>query len=147
VVCLEAAQVVEPLDPSDRRARSDNVGHDVAVQNRSGSPVHLSTRILLVVLAAATIAVGGWVLVTVNEPLTGAVLAVAWTVAVLVVMRLLFAVGFGVNRFNARRNADRAAAPARTREAHLAELADLHDRHLISDDEYEKERGRTLERS
>jgi hypothetical protein len=120
-----------------------------AFESRTGAraAVHLSTRILLVVLAAATIAVGGWVLVTVNEPVTGAVLAVAWTVAVLVLMRLLFAVGFGVNRFSARRNADRAAAPARTREAHLAELTDLRDRHVISDDEYEKERARTLERS
>jgi hypothetical protein len=86
------------------------------------------------------------VLVAVNDAPIGTVLAVAWTAAVVVVTRLVFALGFGVNRFSARRKAGRTAHPSTTLEADLAELTDLHDRHVISDDEYEKERARTLER-
>lgn len=109
--------------------------------------MHLSTRILLVLLTVAAIAIGGGVLLAINGTVTGTLYALAWAVVVLVAARVLFAVGFGVNRFTARRNAGRTRRLSPTVEADLAELTDLRDRHVISEDEYEQERVRLIQRS
>ena len=109
--------------------------------------MHLSTRILLVLLTVAAIAIGGGVLLAINGTVTGTLYALAWAVVVLVAARVLFAVGFGVNRFTARRNASRTRRLSPTVEADLAELTDLRDRHVISEDEYEQERVRLIQRS
>jgi hypothetical protein len=109
--------------------------------------MHLSTRILLVVVTVAAVAIGGWILLAINGTVTGTLYALAWAVVVLVAARLLFAVGFGVNRFTARRTAGRTARLSPTVEADLADLTDLRDRRVISDDEYDKERARLIQGS
>lgn len=102
--------------------------------------MHFSTRILLVLVTVAAVAIGAWILLAINDPVTGPLYGLAWAVVVLVAARVLFSVGFRVNRFAARRDAGRTARAST--KADLAQLSDLHDRHVVSDDEYDKERAR-----
>jgi hypothetical protein len=107
--------------------------------------VHASTRILLLLVTGATIVAGWWVLLSINSLVAGIAYSALWTLVILIVARVLTAVGFGYNRFTARRGKD--AAPERTDAATaLAELSDLRERGLISPDEYEAKRAKIVER-
>ena len=117
---------------------------------RMGS-VHASTRILLLVLALVAIVGGWWFSFATNDAVPAIIYGVLWTVAVLVVVRVLAAVGFGYNRLTARK--DDGAAPKVANAANaanpgdaLAALTDLRDRKLITAEEYEAQRTKILER-
>lgn len=107
--------------------------------------MHASTRILLLLVAAVAIGAGWWILLAINDAVVGITYGVLWTVIVLIATRVLAALGFGYNRFTARRGRDgpREGADAGTA---LAELSDLRQRGLISPDEYEAKRAKIVER-
>jgi hypothetical protein len=106
--------------------------------------MHASTRILLILAAVVAIVAGWWVLLAINSVVIGIVYSILWTLAVLILARVLTAVGFGYNRFTASRGRD--APPASTDAATaLAELADLRDRGLISPEEYDAKRVKVME--
>jgi hypothetical protein len=106
--------------------------------------MHASTRILLILAAVVGIVAGWWVLLAINSVVIGIVYSILWTLAVLILARVLTAVGFGYNRFTARRGRD--APPASTDAATaLAELSDLRDRGLISPEEYDAKRAKVME--
>jgi uncharacterized membrane protein len=107
--------------------------------------MHASTRILLILAAGATIVTGWWVLLAINRGVVGVVYGLLWTLVVLIVARVLAAVGFGYNRFAARRGrgASSGGVDAATT---LAELDDLRDRGLISPEEYAAKRSKVVER-
>jgi hypothetical protein len=107
--------------------------------------VHASTRILLVLAAAGAIAAGWWLLLAVNSAVVGVVYSIVWTLTVLVVARVLMAVGFGYNRFTTRWGRHAPAGGADTATA-LAELTDLRDRGLISPEEYDSKRSKIVDR-
>ncbi len=110
--------------------------------------MHASTRILLLVVALVAIAGGWWFFFATNDAIPAIAYGVLWTVAVLVAARILLAVGFGYNRLTARKDvgaAEKSARGAKPADA-LAALADLRDRKLITDDEYEAQRAKILER-
>jgi uncharacterized membrane protein len=107
--------------------------------------MHASTRILLLLVAAAAIVGGWWILLAINDAVVGITYGVVWTVIVLIVTRVLTAVGFGYNRFTARRSRDRPAQSADAA-SNLAELSDLRERGLITPDEYETKRAKIVER-
>jgi uncharacterized membrane protein len=107
--------------------------------------MHASTRILLVLAAIVAIVAGWWILIAINSVVVGLVYGILWTVAVLIVARVLTAVGFGYNRFTARRGRRASTGNADTATA-LAELTDLRDRGLISPDEYDAKRSKVVER-
>jgi hypothetical protein len=96
--------------------------------------VHLSSRILLVVVAGAAIVAGWWILFAVNDRVLAVIYSVGWTVAVLVIARILLAVGFGYNRLTTKRPPDTANA---------SDLDDLRERGVISTETYEAERARS----
>jgi membrane protein implicated in regulation of membrane protease activity len=102
--------------------------------------VHASTRILLVMAAALAIVAGWWVLLAINSAIVGVVYSILWTLAVLIVARLLTAVGVGYNRLTARPAGGGETATA------LAELTDLHERGLITAEEYDAKRSKIVER-
>lgn len=111
--------------------------------------MHASTRILLLVLALVAIAGGWWFFFATNDAIPAIVYGVLWTVAVLVVARVLAAVGFGYNRLTARKDegaSRKPATPANAPGDALAALTDLRDRKLITADEYEAQRAKILER-
>jgi len=100
---------------------------------------------MLLLVAAVAIVAGWWVLLAINSVAVGIVYSLLWTLAVLIVARVMTAVGFGYNRFTARRRGDgpsRGTDPATA----LAELTDLRDRGLITPEEYDAKRARILER-
>jgi hypothetical protein len=107
--------------------------------------VHASTRILLVLVAIGAIGGGWWTLLSINDVGVGIAYGALWTVLVLIVARLVFALGSGYNRLTAgrgqRSNEGQAGAAAA-----LAELSDLRDRQLISAEEYEAKRAKVVER-
>jgi MFS family permease len=107
--------------------------------------MHASTRILLLLLAAVAIVGGWWILLAINSAILGITYSLLWTVIVLIATRVLIALGFGYNRFTARRGRD---APGQSPDAAtaLTELSDLRERGLISPDEYETKRAKILER-
>lgn len=107
--------------------------------------MHASTRILLLLVAAVAIVAGWWILLAVNTPIVGITYGILWTVIVLIVTRVLIALGFGYNRFTARRGRD---GPGQSPDAAtaLAELSDLRERGLITTDEYEAKRAKIVER-
>jgi putative oligomerization/nucleic acid binding protein len=107
--------------------------------------MHASTRILLLLLAGIAIVAGWWVLLAINGVPVGIVYSIVWTVAVLIVARLLNAAGFGYNRFTARRRGD-APSGGTVPATALAELSDLRDRGLITPEEYDAKRARIIER-
>ena len=107
--------------------------------------MHTSTRVLLILAAGIAIAAGWWILLAINSAVVGTIYSVLWTVIVLVAARVLAALGFGYNRFSARRGRDARSGSATTSTA-LAELSDLRDRRLISPDEYNDKRAKVLER-
>lgn len=94
------------------------------------------------VVALVAIAGGWWFLFAANDAVPAIIYSVLWTVGVLVVARVLLAIGLGYNRLTARRNQDPVPKPADA----LAKLTDLRDRELISADEYEAQRAKILER-
>jgi hypothetical protein len=96
--------------------------------------MHMSSRILLVLVAGAAIVAGWWVLFAINEVGVAVLYGVLWTVAVLVVARILLAVGFGYNRLTAKGPPDTANA---------TDLGDLRERGVISTETYEAERARS----
>ena len=107
--------------------------------------MHASTRILLLVVAAVAIVAGWWILLAINDAVVGIIYSVLWTVIVLIVARVLTALGFGYNRFTARRR--REVPPGSTDAAtDLAELSDLRKRGLISPDEFDAKRTKIVER-
>jgi hypothetical protein len=107
--------------------------------------MHASTRILLLVVTAVAIVAGWWILLAINSSVVGTIYGVGWTVIVLIVARVLTAVGFGYNRFSARRG--REGRPRSTDAATaLAELSDLRERGLISPDEFGAKRAKIVER-
>jgi hypothetical protein len=90
----------------------------------------MSSRILLVALAGAAIIAGWWVLFAINDTAVAVIYSAGWTVGVLVVARVLLAVGFGYNRLT-------------TRDVPKADLTDMRDRGVISPETYEAERDRS----
>jgi hypothetical protein len=107
--------------------------------------VHASTRILLVLVTIVAIGGGWWTLLSINNFGVGIVYSALWTVVVLIVARLLLALGFGYNRLTAGRGRGSKERPADAAAA-LAELTDLRDRQLISAEEYEAKRAKVVER-
>jgi uncharacterized membrane protein len=107
--------------------------------------VHLSTRILLVLAAVIAIAAGWWILLAINSVFVGIIYSIVWTLIVVIVARVLIAVGFGYNRFTAGRRGDTPSGSADAAAA-LAKLADLRERGLISPEEYEAKRAGILDR-
>jgi hypothetical protein len=107
--------------------------------------VHASTRILLVLVAIAAIGGGWWTLLSINDVGVGIVYSALWTVLVLIVARLIFALGSGYNRLTAGRGQGSKEGQAGAAAA-LAELSDLRDRQLISAEEYEAKRAKVVER-
>lgn len=112
--------------------------------------MHASTRILLLVLALAAIVGGWWFFFATTDAIPAIIYGVVWTVVVLVVARVLAAVGSGYNRLT-RRDDGAAPKPANVANAPnpgdaLAALTDLRDRKLITADEYEAQRAKILER-
>jgi len=107
--------------------------------------MHLSTRILLLLVALVAI-VGGWWLIRANNDLPLALIYGAlWTVAVLVAARILLAIGSGFNRLTSGRAAASEAGPTDAA-GELARLSDLRDRELLSAEEYESKRSKILDR-
>ena len=96
--------------------------------------MHLSSRILLVVVAGAAIAAGWWILFAINDTVLAVIFSAGWTVVVLVAARILLSVGFGYNRLTTKRPPDSADA---------SDLADLRERGVISTETYEAERARS----
>jgi MFS family permease len=107
--------------------------------------MHASTRILLLLVAAVAIVGGWWILLAINDAEVGITYSVLWTVIVLIVTRVLTALGFGYNRFTARRGGDGPGLSPDAATA-LAELSDLRERGLITPDEYETKRAKIVER-
>ena len=116
---------------------------DERLQRRQPPP-----RILLLVLALGAIVGGWWFFFATNDALPAIIYGVLWTVAVLVVARVLAAVGFGYNPLTARKVDPAAPKPAKAAKPGdaLAALTDLRDRKLITADEYEAQRAKILER-
>ena len=107
--------------------------------------MHASTRVLLLVVAAVAIVAGWWILLAINNAVVGIIYSVIWTVIVLIAARVLTALGFGYNRFTARRL--REGPPGSTDAAtDLAQLSDLRERGLISPDEFDAKRTKIVER-
>lgn len=107
--------------------------------------MHASTRILLLLVAIVAIFGGWWVLMVNNTFLAALIYGTLWAAAVLFVTFVLLKVGFGYNRFTARRKQgppDKVASA----EAALAELTRLREGGLISDEEYATKRARILDR-
>jgi hypothetical protein len=93
----------------------------------------MSSRILLVALTGVAIIAGWWVLFAINDTAVAVIYSAGWTVAVLVVARVLLAVGLGYNRFTSRG----------ARDTPKADLTDMRDRGVISPETYEAERDRS----
>lgn len=106
--------------------------------------MHASTRILLLLVEGVAIVAGWWVLLSINSLAAGIVYSALWTLVVLIATRVLSAVGFGYNRFTARRG--RGASGSADASTALAELSDLRDRGLITPEEYDAKRAKILER-
>ena len=96
--------------------------------------MHLSSRILLVVVAGAAILAGWWILFAINDTALALIYSAGWTVAVLVAARILLAVGFGYNRLTTKHPPDTANA---------SDLDDLRERGVISTESYDAERARS----
>lgn len=107
--------------------------------------MHASTRILLILAAGGAIVAGWWLLLAINSAVVGIIYGILWTLAVLIVGRVLMALGFGYNRFAARRGRREQVGGADTATA-LAELTDLRDRGLITPEEYDAKRSKVVER-
>lgn len=103
--------------------------------------MHMSSRLLLVLVAGAAIVAGWWILFAINDVGVAVIYSGLWTVAVLVAARILLAVGFGYNRLAAK---DPPSPPARQPDTtSSADLSDLRDRGVISSDTYEAELARS----
>ena len=95
--------------------------------------MHLSSRILLVVVAGAAIVAGWWILFAVNDTGLAVLYSAGWTLLVLVAARILLAVGFGYNRLTTKHAPDSGNA----------NLGDLRERGVISTETYEAEQARS----
>lgn len=103
--------------------------------------MHMSSRLLLVLVAGAAIVAGWWILFAINDVGVAVIYSGLWTVAVLVAARVLLAVGFGYNRLTAK---EPPGPPAQQPDAtSSADLSDLRDRGVISSETYEAERARS----
>lgn len=107
--------------------------------------MHASTRILLLLMAFVAIVVGWWILYATNPFVEAIIYGVLWTAFVLIASRVLYAIGSGFNRLTGGRSQGPGPGSPDAAGA-LAELDQLRDRHLISDDEYEAKRAKILER-
>ena len=107
--------------------------------------MHASTRILLILAAGGAIVAGWWLLLAINSVIVGVIYGILWTLAVMIVARVLTAVGFRYNRFTAQRGRHAPAGSTDTATA-LAELTEVRDRGLISPEEYGAKRSNILER-
>ena len=107
--------------------------------------MHASSRILLLLLGIAVLVVGVWVLFSINSGAVATGFSVAWAFVVLVATRVLLGIGTRYNSFRTRRS---GAGPHRlgTAASALAELSDLLDRKLISDDEFASKRAAVMDR-
>jgi len=106
--------------------------------------MHASTRILLLLVAGVAIVTGWWILLSINDIAAGIAFSALWTLVVLIAARALTSLGFGYNRFTARRGQGTSgSADASTA---LAELSDLRDRGHITPEEYDAKRANILER-
>ena len=103
--------------------------------------MHMSSRLLLVLVAGAAIVAGWWILFAINDVPVAVIYSGLWTVAVLVAARILLAVGFGYNRLTAKASPNQPAL--RPDAASSADLSDLRDRGVISPETYEAERARS----
>lgn len=106
--------------------------------------MHASTRILLLLVAGAAILAGWWVLLSINSLAAGIAYAALWTLVVLIAARALIALGFGYNRFTARRDAGPSGVAGAS--TAFSELSDLRDRGQITPEEYDAKRAKILER-
>lgn len=105
--------------------------------------MHLSSRILLVLVAGAAIVGGWWILFAINAVPIAVIYSGLWTIGVLVAARALLAVGFGYNRLRAKEPPRPVSRPP----VSPADLRDLLDRGVISRESYEKEHERSSEGS
>jgi hypothetical protein len=62
----------------------------------------MSSRILLVLAAGATIVGGWWILFAINDVPAGVIYSALWTIGVLVAARALLALGFRYNRLTSK---------------------------------------------
>ena len=106
--------------------------------------MHLSTRILLLILAIVLIAGGWWLLLANNSLVTALIFGAIWTAAVLIGTWLLLAIGFGYNRYSARRTG-RGYTGQATQSA-LNDLVRLRDKGLITPEEFASKRAGVMER-
>jgi hypothetical protein len=103
--------------------------------------MHMSSRILLVLVAGAAIVAGWWILFAINDVAIAVIYSVLWTVAVLVAARILLAVGFGYSRLMAKEPPSPPTPRPDTTSS--ADLGDLRDRGVISSETYDAERARS----
>ena len=85
--------------------------------------MHMSSRILLVLVAGAAIVAGWWILFAVNDMGLAVIYSAGWAIAVLVAARILLAIGFGYNRLTRRQPPD---------DGNASDLGDLRERGVIS---------------
>jgi hypothetical protein len=105
--------------------------------------VHMSSRILLVIVAGAAIVGGWWILFAINEVPIAVIYSALWTICVLVAARTLLALGLGYNRLTAKG----PSRPTRRTPDSAADLRDLRDRGVISKESYEREQARSSDDS
>jgi len=98
----------------------------------------MSSRVLLVLAAGATIVGGWWILRSINDAAVAVIYSALWTIAVLVAARTLLALGFGYNRLTAREQ----RRPVTRAQDNVADLRDLRDRGVISKETYDREHAR-----
>jgi hypothetical protein len=101
--------------------------------------MHMSSRVLLVLAAGATIVGGWWILLAINDVAVALLYSALWTIAVLVAARTLLALGFGYNRLTARE----PPRPITRAQYNVADLRDLRDRGVISNETYDREHARS----
>jgi hypothetical protein len=106
--------------------------------------MHASTRILLLLVTGTAVVAGWWVLLSINGLGAGIAYSALWTLVVLISARVLTAVGFGYNRFTAKR--DHGASGSADASTAFAELSRLRDRGQITPEEYDAKRAKVLDR-
>ncbi len=106
--------------------------------------VHASTKILVLLAALVAVAAGWWLLLANNELIPAVLFGSLWTIGVLVVTKVLFVIGGGLNRRKARQREPVTAGGDAG--ASLTELARLRDAGLISAEEFEAKRAKIVER-
>ena len=106
--------------------------------------MHLSTRILLLILAIVLIAGGWWLFLANNTLMAALIFGAIWTAVVLIGTRVLASIGFGYNRYSARRNG--LGSTGQSAQSALSDLIRLRDKGLITPEEFASKRAGVMER-